>query len=75
MPHGAQGGAFVPEIVLEGSGPAVVFSGGTATEATWHKTGKDGTMSFTSKKTGAKFGLKPGRVYLHAAPRSAKVTY
>ena len=73
--YGAQGGAFVPEIVLEGSGPAVVFSGGTATEATWHKTGKDGTMSFTSKKTGAKFGLKPGRVYLHAAPRSAKVTY
>lgn len=73
--YGAQGGAFVPEIVLEGSGPAVVFSGGTATEATWHKTGKDGTMSFTAKKTGTKFGLKPGKVYLHAAPRNAEVTY
>ncbi len=73
--YGAQGGAFVPEIVLDGSGPAVVLSGGTATEATWHKNGKDGTMSFTSKKTGKKFGLKPGRVYLHAAPLDAKVTY
>lgn len=73
--YGAQGGAFVPEIVLEGSGPAVIFSGDTATEAKWHKTGKDGTMSFTAEKTGKKLGLKPGRVYLHAAPLDAKVTY
>jgi len=73
--YGAQGGAFVPEIVLEGSGRAVIFSGGAAIEATWHKTGKDGTMSFTAKKTGKEIGLKPGRVYLHAAPRNAKVTY
>lgn len=73
--YGAQGGAFVPEIVLEGSGPAVIFSGGTATEATWHKQGKDGTMSFTAKKTGKAIGLKPGRVWLEAAPRDAKVTY
>lgn len=73
--YGAQGGAFVPEIVLDGSGPAVIFSGGTATEATFHKSGKDGTMSFTAKKTGAKIGLKPGRVWVEAAPRNAKVTY
>lgn len=73
--YGAQHGAFVPEIVLEGSGPAIIFSGDTATKATWHKTGKDGTMSFTSKKTGKPIGLKPGRVWLEAAPRSAKVTY
>jgi hypothetical protein len=73
--YGAQGGAFVPEIVLDGSGPAVILSGGTATEATWHKQGKAGTMSFTSKKTGKKIGLKPGRVYLHAAPNDAEVTY
>lgn len=73
--YGAQGGAFVPEIVLEGSGPAVIFSGGTATEAKWHKTGKDGTMSFTSEKTGEAIGLKPGRVWLEAAPADAKVTY
>jgi hypothetical protein len=73
--YGAQGGAFVPEIVLDGSGPAVILSGDTATEATWHKTGKEGTMSFTAKATGNKIGLKPGRVYLHAAPRDAEVTY
>ncbi|HUQ00406.1 MAG TPA: DUF3048 domain-containing protein [Aeromicrobium sp.] len=73
--YGAQGGAFVPEIVLEGSGPAVIFSGNTATAATWHKQGKDGTMSFTARKTGKHIGLKPGRVWLEAAPRDAKVTY
>lgn len=73
--YGAQGGAFVPEIVLDGSGPAVIFSGGTATEATWHKDGKDGTMSFTAKKSGKEIGLKPGRVYLHAAPNDAEITY
>lgn len=73
--YGAQGGAFVPEIVLDGSGPALILSGNTATEATWHKTGKDGTMSFTAKKTGKEIGLKPGRVYLHAAPNNAKITY
>jgi hypothetical protein len=73
--YGAQGGAFVPEIVLDGAGPALILSGGTATEATFHKTGKDGTMSFTSKKTGKEIGLKPGRVWLEAAPRNAKLTY
>lgn len=73
--YGAQGGAFVPEIVLDGSGPAIIFSGDTATKATFHKQGKDGTMSFTSEKTGQAIGLKPGRVWLEAAPRDAKVTY
>jgi hypothetical protein len=73
--YGAQGGAFVPEIVLEGSGPAVIFSGDTATAATWHKQGKDGTMSFTARKSGKAIGLKPGRVWLEAAPRDAKITY
>jgi hypothetical protein len=73
--YGAQGGAFVPEIVLEGSGPAVILSGDAAIDAKWHKTGKDGTMSFTSAKTGKEIGLKPGKVYLHAAPNDADVTY
>jgi hypothetical protein len=73
--YGAQGGAFVPEIVLEGTGPAVIFSGATATEARWHKTTKAGTMSFTSKKTGKPIGIKPGRVWMEAAPLDAGVTY
>lgn len=73
--YGAQGGAFVPEIVLEGVGPAVIFSGATATEAQWHKTTKSGTMSFTSKKTGKAIKLKPGKVWMEAAPRGAEVTY
>ncbi|MFL6088602.1 MAG: DUF3048 domain-containing protein [Aeromicrobium sp.] len=73
--YGAQHGAFVPEIVLEGSGPAIIFSGDTATKAVFHKQGKDGTMSFTSEKSGKAIGLKPGRVWLEAAPRDAVVTY
>ena len=68
-------GPFDLEYADAGSGPAVIFSGGTATEATFHKQGKDGTMSFTSKKTGKKIGLKPGRVWLEAAPRDASLTY
>jgi hypothetical protein len=32
-------------------------------------------MSFTSKKTGKAIGLKPGRVWLEAAPRDADVSY
>lgn len=73
--YGAQGGAFVPEIVLEGSGPGIIFSGSTATDVTWHKTGKDGTMSFTAKKSGQPVTIKPGKVFVEAAPRNAKVTY
>lgn len=73
--YGAQGGAFVPEIVLEGTGSAVIFSGGTATAARWHKTKKSSTMSFTSTKTGKHIGIKPGRVWMEAAPRGAEVTY
>jgi hypothetical protein len=73
--YGAQGGAFVPEIVLEGTGSAVIFSGATATEARWHKTTKSGTMSFTAAKTGKRIGIKPGRVWMEAAPRGAEVTY
>lgn len=73
--YGAQGGAFVPEIVLEGTGDAVIFSGDTATEARWHKTTKSGTMSFTAKKTGKPIGLKPGHTWMEAAPRGATVKY
>jgi hypothetical protein len=64
----------VPETVIEGSGRAVVFSGDSATEATWHKSNVDGTMSFTSK-AGKAFGIKPGHVFLEAAPRGGDVTY
>jgi hypothetical protein len=32
-------------------------------------------MSFTSAKSGKEIGLKPGKVYLHAAPNDADVTY
>lgn len=65
----------VPETVLQGSGKAVVFSGGDATEATWHKSALDSTMTFTAKKSGKPFTIKPGHVWLEAAPRGGDVTF
>jgi hypothetical protein len=65
----------VPESVVEGTGDAVIFSGDTATEATWSKSGLDGVMSFKSKATGKPVTLKPGHVWLEAAPRGGDVTY
>jgi hypothetical protein len=71
----AQGGAPVPETVMEGTGRAVIFSGGSATEATWSKQHLNSSMTFRSKKTGKSIGLKPGRVWLEAAPRGGSVKY
>jgi len=65
----------VPETVLEGSGRAVIFSGDSAVEATWRKGSLASTMSFTSKATGKPVTLKPGHVFLEAAPRGGDVTY
>jgi hypothetical protein len=65
----------VPETVLQGSGRAVVFSGDNATEATWSKKALDSTMTFTAKKTGKPVTIKPGHVFLEAAPRGGDVTF
>lgn len=73
--YNAQGGAPVPETVLEGSGRAVIFTGGNATEATWKKKDLAATMTFASKKTGEPIGLKPGRTWLEAVPRGGSVKY
>jgi hypothetical protein len=65
----------VPETVLEGSGRAVIFSGDSAVEATWRKGGLGGTMTFTAKSSGKPVTLKPGHVFLEAAPRGGDVKY
>ncbi len=65
----------VPETVLEGSGRAVIFSGDSAVEATWRKSSLDSTMSFTAKSSGKPVTIKPGHVFLEAAPRGGDVTY
>ena len=65
----------VPETVLEGTGDAVIFSGDSAVEATWRKGGLDSTMSFTAKASGKPVTLKPGHVFLEAAPRGGEVSY
>ena len=65
----------VPESVVEGSGRAVIFSGGTATEATWSKPTLESSISFRSKATGKSVTLKPGHVWLEAVPRGGEVSY
>jgi hypothetical protein len=67
-------GNSVPETVVEGSGRAVIFSGGAATEASWHKKDRNATMSFTSK-SGKAITLKPGHIWLEAVPRGGSVIY
>lgn len=64
----------VPETVVEGSGRAVIFTGGRATEATWNKAESTDTMTFTTK-AGKDLGLKPGHVWLEVVPRGGSVTY
>ena len=64
-----------PRDRLEGSGRAVIFSGDSAVEATWHKGGLGGTMTFTAKSSGKPVTLKPGHVFLEAAPRGGDVKY
>ncbi len=65
----------VPETVLEGTGRAVIFSGGSAVEATWRKKALNSTMTFTAKASGKPVTIKPGHVFLEAAPRGGDVTY
>ena len=65
----------VPETVLEGSGRAVIFSGDNAVEATWNKKSLDSTMTFTAKKSGKPVTIKPGHIWLEAAPRGGDVTF
>lgn len=67
-------GNAVPETVVEGSGRAVVFTGGDATEGTWSKATASDTMTFTTK-SGKPFGLKPGHIWLEVVPRGGSVTY
>ena len=65
----------MPETVLEGSGRAVIFSGDNAVEATWNKKSLDSTMTFTAKKSGKPVTIKPGHIWLEAAPRGGDVTF
>jgi hypothetical protein len=67
-------GNAVPETVVEGSGRAVIFAGGNATEGFWHKKDRNATMSFTSK-SGKSITLKPGHIWLEAVPRGGSVSY
>lgn len=65
----------VPETVLEGSGRAVILSGDSAVEATWRKAELGSTMTFTAKSSGKPVTIKPGQVFLEAAPRGGDITY
>ena len=58
----------VPETVVQGTGRAVIFTGNTATEATWSKPELDSTIAFTGAD-GEPITIDPGHVFLELAPK------
>lgn len=57
---------FVPETEFEGEGEAVLFHGGEAIEATWHKDGLDGQIRLTTPD--GDLTVPAGRTWLELIP-------
>jgi hypothetical protein len=63
----------VPEALLVGSGTAWVFTGGTATPATWTKPTEDALTTFTGAD-GAPVGLTPGPTWIALVPEGGELS-
>jgi hypothetical protein len=68
------GGNFVPETVLEGTGDAVLFAGGSAVEATWAKADAETPFSLADA-VGEPLAVPPGRTWIELVPDSGDVTW
>lgn len=60
-------GAFVPESRLTGKGKAVLFHGGRAIQATWHKDGLRAPVSLTLRN-GEELQVPAGKVWIELVP-------
>jgi hypothetical protein len=60
-------GHYVPASVFEGSGPAIIFSGGKYLKVTWHKATIESLPTFTDGK-GRPVYINPGRTMLEMIP-------
>ncbi len=69
------GGSAVPETIIEGSGRAVVLTGGTATEASWNKPTFEDTIEFETED-GKPLTIDPGKIWLEMVPKDdGRVNY
>lgn len=59
-------GNFVPETEFEGQGKAVLFHGGRAVGATWHKDGLDGQLELTTPQ--GDLAVPAGRTWIELVP-------
>lgn len=59
-------GNFVPETKFEGKGPAILFHGGRAIRATWHKEAGDAQLTLSSKQ--GELAVPAGRTWLELVP-------
>ncbi|BBH16688.1 hypothetical protein Back2_09750 [Nocardioides baekrokdamisoli] len=65
--YGGYQGAYVPESHFDGSGKAIIFSGGKVVKGTWHKNGVNGTPTFTDS-AGHPIYINPGHTFLEMIP-------
>jgi hypothetical protein len=61
-------GSSVPETIIEGSGRAVVMTGGEAIEGRWTKPTFEDTIEFETKD-GKPLTIDPGKVWLEMVPK------
>lgn len=67
-------GAPVPETVLTGSGPLVLFSGGRQVEGSWSKGSADSDPFVFTDAAGAPLVLAPGHTWVELLPSSGELT-
>jgi hypothetical protein len=70
---GYEGGHIIYKVI--GSGDALVFQNGKATEATWNKLDEETRIKFTDNKTDKEISIVRGQVFIEILPVGNKVTY
>lgn len=74
MGHVMQDG-YREEITTSGTGSAIIFQNGTATESTWHKSSRTGSLTFTDT-AGKEIVLNRGQTWVAAVPNgSGNITW
>lgn len=72
-PYVDPAGNPVPVSHFEGRGTAVLFHGGQAVRATWHKDGVDDQVTFTTKS--GEVLVPAGHTWLHLVPTTGATTF
>jgi hypothetical protein len=67
-------GNFVPESVLEGSGDATLFAGGSAVEGTWSKPSAEEPFALAGTD-GEPLAVPAGRTWIGLVPQDGEVSW